>query len=765
MDSRFFNVLHDPANKYFTGCITDCIDIHLGGILQETVDEHRPTRRQSPLASERTESLHLRHRIDELLIVVHDSHRTTAKHVAGPHQHRVSGGGSHCSRTGEIGCRGTRRLGDTQAVAQCVPLFPIFGEVDRCRRRPCDEFGWQRRSELQRGLTAERHDQLRCLARCFRFCRNHVEHVFGGEWFEVQTIGGVVIGRHRFWIAIQHHGFETRLTQRKAGVNAAVVEFDSLTDAIGATPQDDDPILRGGSHFRLVFVGGVEVRRLSGEFCTAGVHRFVGRQHTRLLARRSNGLFVRIPQPCQLCIAEAQSLQPSPGATVERLRGCILHDGALFINGFHLVEEPRIDPGCRVKFVDFVPATYALAHLEDAVRSWGFDGCEQLHVIHRLEVLLRRIAVETCTTDFQRPQCFLQTLGEGSPNRHRLADAAHLRAEGVAGSIEFLESPTRNLRHHVVDRWFEARRSLLGDVVGNLIEGVTNGQLCGDLGDRESGCLRCQCRRTRHTWIHFDDYLIAVLWIHGKLHIGAAGLHAHPADAGKCGVAHFLVLGVRQCHCGCHRDAVPRVNTHRVDVLDRADDHAVVRTITHHLELVLLPALDRGFDQHLVDRARRQTRRNDVFEFRWRGCDAGATTAEDVRRSNDDGQFDALQDGLGFFQRVRDSALGNLQTNFLHRHLELLAILGRCDGFGVGSDEFGCPGNPGQAPLEERHRQIERSLAAQRRKHRIGFFPLDDGRQHVGRERLDVRAVGKVGIGHDRRRIGVGKDHAITLGA
>ena len=47
---------------------------------------------------------------------------------------------------------------------------------------------------------------------------------------------------------------------------------------------------------------------------------------------------------------------------------------------------------------------------------------------------------------------------------------------------------------------------------------------------------------------------------------------------------------------------------------------------------------------------------------------------------------------------------------------------------------------------------------------RVGPLALDDLGQHLGGERLDVGAVGEVGVGHDRGRVRVGQDHAVALG-
>jgi hypothetical protein len=55
------------------------------------------------------------------------------------------------------------------------------------------------------------------------------------------------------------------------------------------------------------------------------------------------------------------------------------------------------------------------------------------------------------------------------------------------------------------------------------------------------------------------------------------------------------------------------VYAHRIEVLDRADDDAVAGRVAHHLELVLLPALERAFDEHLPDGTGREA-----------GLDAGA---------------------------------------------------------------------------------------------------------------------------------------------
>ena len=94
--------------------------------------------------------------------------------------------------------------------------------------------------------------------------------------------------------------------------------------------------------------------------------------------------------------------------------------------------------------------------------------------------------------------------------------------------------------------------------------------------------------------------------IHRELDVAPARVDADLADDRDGRVAHRLILAIGQRHRRRDGDRVARVHAHRVEVLDRADDHDVVLVIAHHLELELLPADHAPLDEHLVvgDRSR-----------------------------------------------------------------------------------------------------------------------------------------------------------------
>jgi hypothetical protein len=199
-------------------------------------------------------------------------------------------------------------------------------------------------------------------------------------------------------------------------------------------------------------------------------------------------------------------------------------------------------------------------------------------------------------------QRLVERLLEGAADGHHLTDGLHAGGQRVVGAAELLEREPRDLDHHVVDGRLERGLGLAGDVVGDLVERVADGELRRDLRDREPGGLGRQRGRARHPRVHLDDDLPPGRRVDRELDVRPAGLHADAAQHREGGVAHLLVLGVRQGHRRRDGDRVAGVHAHRVEVLDRADDDAVVVAVAHDLELVLLPAEHRLLDEHLVDR-------------------------------------------------------------------------------------------------------------------------------------------------------------------
>ena len=91
---------------------------------------------------------------------------------------------------------------------------------------------------------------------------------------------------------------------------------------------------------------------------------------------------------------------------------------------------------------------------------------------------------------------------------------------------------------------------------------------------------------------------------------------------------------------------------------------------------------------------------------------------------------------------------------------------------GIGANHFDAVFFQRAAAVQS-HGGIQRRLAAERRQQNqfaLGAHPLhfldfarDDFFDALRRDRLDVSAVGELRIGHDRGRVGIHQDDAITL--
>ena len=187
------------------------------------------------------------HRVD----VVGDDHGASTEHIAGANQHRQTDFTRHARGFFGNERRAVPRLWDAQFVQQAAEPAPVFREVDGFRR--CaddgDSVALQFQREVQRRLPSKLHDNA-----CGLFPLHDGENIFQRQRLEVQAIGSVVIGRDRFRIAIYHDGLKPIGPQRERSVAAAVIEFNTLPDAIGATSQNHDFLLgcRVGFVFFLV---------------------------------------------------------------------------------------------------------------------------------------------------------------------------------------------------------------------------------------------------------------------------------------------------------------------------------------------------------------------------------------------------------------------------------------------------------------------------------------------------------------------------------
>ena len=226
--------------------------------------------------------------------------------------------------------------------------------------------------QVQRRLAAELNDDaLGALA------IHHGENIFQSQRLEIETVGGVVIGGDGLGIAIDHDGFVAVFTERERGMAAAVIELDSLPDAIGAAAEDGDfgPVAGVGLVFFLV--GGIKIGSEGLKFGGAGIDALengLNAQFTPALAHRCR---LYVPQLGNLFVARARAL----GFEHQFRRNFVQRAGFYArVDLQHLLEmlnEPGIDLGERANLLAGHASLQRLEQPVNAVRPGNVQALAQ----------------------------------------------------------------------------------------------------------------------------------------------------------------------------------------------------------------------------------------------------------------------------------------------------------------------------------------------------------------------------------------------------
>ena len=235
MNTGWFDVLHQTADHHSTGVIAERININLNGILEVLINQHRVV------------GFHL-HRLAHVAVqfglIEHHFHRPSAQDIRGAHNDGITDIGRNRSGFLFAACQAVTGLADVQIAKDGFELLAVLGPVNRFRgctpdRSSCctsvvaGEPVQQWNGELQRGLTAELDHHTIGLLNL-----NDIENIFKSQRLEIETVAGVVIGRHRLGVAVHHHCGDALLLRGERGVAAAVIELDALADAIRSTTQN-----------------------------------------------------------------------------------------------------------------------------------------------------------------------------------------------------------------------------------------------------------------------------------------------------------------------------------------------------------------------------------------------------------------------------------------------------------------------------------------------------------------------------------------------
>ena len=388
VNTGFLDMLQDTADVD-RFAVAQSIDVGLDRTLQEAIQVHRVVG---------TNARSLGHVIAQMLGIVGDHHAAAAQHVARTHQQRVADVRGHGLGLLKRGGLARRRVHDAQLVEQSGETLAILGKVDGIGLGAHNVHTalLEHARQLKRSLAAERHhDAVGSLN------IDDIHDVLVGERLKVQAVGRVVVGRDGLGVAVDHDGLEAAGRQRVARVHAAVIELDTLANAVGAGAQDHRLGLvrrRGlvGSHALLgiraravdVLVRLVVVLRGARELRSAGIDRLHAGDHAQTLAVGAHKALIGAGQRGNLGVARAILLEQAHRVGVD-----VLHTQAAdaLLNLHHIVdavEVPRIDAADGMDTRDIPAAAQGLDHKENAMLGRRCHGLSKLAVAQLVGALL-----------------------------------------------------------------------------------------------------------------------------------------------------------------------------------------------------------------------------------------------------------------------------------------------------------------------------------------------------------------------------------------
>ena len=239
MDSCFLKVLHHGADEHIAA-VARRIHVEFRGLTEVFVDQQRTIWCEEGLCEVGV----------ELLVVAEDLHAAPPEHVRRTNQHWEADGlhrGPNVVRRGP--CCPSRHA-QPLTSSKGLEALPVARFIDGIAGGPHDghvgstlcEQGaarFQRQREVDRRLTPKLEEDAVCL-----LPQHDFSNVLRDQRFEIQAVGGVEIGGHRFWIVVDQHCVFSSSPDGVHGMHTPIVELNALTDADGATADGHDPLFR-----------------------------------------------------------------------------------------------------------------------------------------------------------------------------------------------------------------------------------------------------------------------------------------------------------------------------------------------------------------------------------------------------------------------------------------------------------------------------------------------------------------------------------------
>ena len=204
------------------------------------------------------------------------------------------------------------------------------------------------------------------------------------------------------------------------------------------------------------------------------------------------------------------------------------------------------------------------------------------------------------------------------------------------------------------------------------------------------------------------------------------------------------------------------MNTHRIKILNGANNNHIILAVTHDLKFIFFPPLDRFFDQNLVNHAAFNPATGFCFKFFLAVNNRTANPSKSETGTDNAGKTNIFYRRLSLFHVVSKRTFGQIKSNLKAGFLELLAIFSFLDDIILGAEQFNLVFLK-DSTLPKFNRQVQPGLPAQSRKNGIRPFFFNYQFKKIYRQRFKISVRRDFRISHDCCRVRINQNNLEPL--
>ena len=156
--------------------------------------------------------------------------------------------------------------------------------------------------------------------------------------------------------------------------------------------------------------------------------------------------------------------------------------------------------------------------LPDSAVIYDLQLCKEFLICKLCEI----VGHQAVYVLLQRTDCFHQGTFEVMADTHNLTGRFHLSSKSSLCSDKFIEWKSWDFNYAVVKHWLETCICFSCDCIRDLIQCVTQSDLCCNFCDRVTSCLTCKCRGTAYTWVNLDNAVFKAVRFQSVLNVTSA---------------------------------------------------------------------------------------------------------------------------------------------------------------------------------------------------------------------------------------------------